>query len=143
MLGVVMFIMLVGKFPFEEPTVQETQQAILNREIVISGIAQLKEIEKDMLARLLSKDIKSRIRIGDILKHDFLSLNEIRETRIGQFAVEEVQLIYKGLSNNFEIYNGLNIEFILLYLILYYKERVDWLIGVYKTLTGPSKDLSQ
>ena len=54
-----------------------------------------------------------------------------------------MNFIFKGFLVNCEIYNGLHIEFILLYLILYYRDRVDWLFGIYQNLAFPNEKFTQ
>lgn len=52
--------------------------------------------------------------------------------------MEEIDQIFKGFLFNCEVFNGLHIEFILLYLLLFYRERVDWLVGIYRQNSSTS-----
>lgn len=68
------------------------------------------------------KDPKKRLTVPQILQHDFLILHDIRETTIGQFNFDEISMIFKNLSENCDIFIGLNIEFFILYLWLFFED---------------------
>ncbi len=63
MIGVCLFVMLIGIYPFEESTQQLTNESILNKELIVDNISQLRDVEKDLLKGLLEKDPKRRLTI--------------------------------------------------------------------------------
>jgi len=73
--GVTLYVMLCGKYPFEDPrdpkNFQKTLQRIINVEYHIPSSVELSSSCLDMLQRMLIPDPEARITIPEIFNHAF------------------------------------------------------------------------
>ena len=74
-LGVVAYEMLNGTNPFARTSVEKTYEAIVNFTPVMKDT--MDEDAKDLIQRLLEKDPKKRITVDDILKHPFITFENL------------------------------------------------------------------
>jgi [calcium/calmodulin-dependent protein kinase] kinase len=70
-LGVTLFIMLYGYFPFNGDSFDEISNSIKNDAIFIPSDADAFEI--DIINKILEKDPKKRITLSEIRKHPFMT----------------------------------------------------------------------
>jgi calcium/calmodulin-dependent protein kinase kinase 2 len=75
--GVIVFVFLFGKLPFQGDTTRELFDAIARCDLVVPDDQRPVSGEcRDLLVRLLSKDASQRISIGDALQHPWLLAND-------------------------------------------------------------------
>lgn len=76
-LGVVMYVCLAGKLPFTGHTTQEIFNNVLNKDLNIFKDPKLDHLSheaKDLMSKLLRRDISQRITAKQALEHPWLSL---------------------------------------------------------------------
>jgi serine/threonine protein kinase len=75
-LGVLLYEFLVGKRPFDQSLSQDTN---ITDEHVMKGVYQcpvdMDHKAKDLISKMLEKDVSKRISLEDILKHEFITTN--------------------------------------------------------------------
>lgn len=69
-LGSIFYTLLIGRPPFETNTVQSTLTQVVMGELFIPDSVTFEA--KDLLRKLLCRDISKRIRIEEVLKHSFM-----------------------------------------------------------------------
>ena len=90
--GVIMFILLTGKIPFDGPTHNIIYKNILNSDYNKQYLEKCSKPAIDLIAELLEKDPKKRINAEDALNHKFFfiyktkeSLNNISDEKIRNY----------------------------------------------------------
>jgi serine/threonine protein kinase len=74
--GVIMYILLLGKFPFISENIDILKENIINQEINFNNDnIIIDDLEKDLLIRLLEKNKEIRINLEDILNHKYFDKN--------------------------------------------------------------------
>ena len=75
--GIIMYILLLGKFPFIGEDIDKLKNNIINQEIDFNNNDNiiLDDLEKDLLLRLLQKNKEIRIKLDDILNHKYFDKN--------------------------------------------------------------------
>ena len=71
--GILMYYLLVGKPPFDGKTEDEIFDSILGKELDLN-IEELKDVSnecKDLISKLLERDVNKRIKAKDALEHNF------------------------------------------------------------------------
>lgn len=71
-LGVVLYQLMTGKYPFDGFNVNKIAEAILYGNFKAPNVS--KNL-KDLLSRMLEKDPKKRISLDEILSHDWIVSN--------------------------------------------------------------------
>ena len=97
-LGVIMYVLLKGKFPFGG---KEKEQIFEN---IKKGIYDIKsppfdrvsEEAKDLIRRLLVIDPSKRITAGDALNHPFFIKNKIKD-KMSNLSTEDIQYLLKNI----------------------------------------------
>ena len=79
--GVILYAMLCGCLPFEDPETSKLYQKILSGEYKVPKT--LSEDSKDMLAKILTVDPTKRFRIEDIRKHKWWNLAPPKTSTLG------------------------------------------------------------
>ncbi len=81
--------------------------------------------------------------IIQLLQHDFLILHDIRVTVFGQYSIDEVSDIYQNLLKNTEIFVGLDIEYIIVYLLFYFPDSIEKIYSLYNDLNIDEKGVTK
>ena len=98
--GVIMYILLSGKYPFYGSSEEEITKKILigNYDFNDKHFENVSEIAKDLIRKCLIHDKNKRINIKDALKHEFfageIDINNIFEDEV------DTKIILKNLKNN-------------------------------------------
>ncbi len=74
-IGCIAYVLLIGKHPFQEPTVLETYTRILNVKYQIPG-SMLDTVAMRMIYSILQGDPKQRPTVAKLLKDPFLTSGE-------------------------------------------------------------------
>jgi calcium-dependent protein kinase len=79
--GVILYIMLTGKFPFNGSTNEEVFDEIKNKKLNLKYLNQSKNSDsvKDLVSKLLIKDINKRLSIEEALSHPWFENNSDSE----------------------------------------------------------------
>ena len=99
-LGIVLFSMIVGKFPFEANSMPQLVRKIINEdpeypEDMDRGL-------KDLLQKMLNKDPKKRITIDEVLQHSWLSSLDNINTK------SDSDIFQNGTQNSFSRFSDMN-----------------------------------
>ena len=74
--GIIMYILLLGKFPFIGENIDTLKENIINQELNFnSDNIIIDDLAKDLLIRLLEKNKEIRINLEDILNHKYFDKN--------------------------------------------------------------------
>lgn len=76
-LGVIIYTLIVGKPPFETSDVKTTYKRIRMNAYTFPDHVVVSDAAKDLIQRILIGDPSSRPTLDDIVKHDFMSRNQI------------------------------------------------------------------
>ena len=72
-LGVIIYFMLYGRYPFESDSVQETYELIKNNEFIFPENIPVNPMAKDLISRMLVTEPSLRYTIYDVENHPFLN----------------------------------------------------------------------
>lgn len=102
--GVVLFVLLTGKLPFEGDNETEMFQNILNRKfkIRIQDLSSVSEHAKDLTQAMMTFDPTQRPSAEVLLRHEFFKSNSDNEKCLSQdksFAIQEVVEVINRLPN--------------------------------------------
>ena len=90
-LGVILYRLLLGRFPFEGATPEITKNQILNRNIFQDPHSHISRQCWDFINLLLQKDRNKRIKVSDMMGHSWFQYKEI--------IIEEPKLIVEENKN--------------------------------------------
>ena len=100
-LGVVIYTLLVGKPPFETPHVKTTYRKIKINTYTFPENADLSPESIDLIRKLLVTKPENRIKLTDILNHDFLTKNSIpKQLPVSTLATKPTQVYIKQFQPN-------------------------------------------
>ena len=74
-LGVIIYFLTIGKTPFGSKTIEETYQNIKLGKYFFPEDSEISENAKDLIQKLLLLDPNKRLKLDEILNHNFLKLN--------------------------------------------------------------------
>ena len=73
-LGIAMFVLLIGRFPFEAENIDKLYQQIKYYPLQFSKDNKISKAAKDLITQILVKDPENRPTLDEILTHDFFHL---------------------------------------------------------------------
>ena len=113
--GVIMYILLTGDLPFGGKDYPSVTKKILNGSFNKTVLNKRCKACKDLIDKLLEKDIDKRIRADQALNHKWFSIFKSKEIKND---IEDSELIQKYIDNlkNFKINSTIS-EFALAYLV--------------------------
>ena len=113
--GIIMYILLTGYPPFTGKDNKTIMQKIMRGEYKTEPLQKKCNACKDLLKKLLEKDINARIRADAALNHKWFDIYKSKEIRID---IEDPKIIQKYINNlkNYKKSNNIS-EFALAYLI--------------------------
>ena len=113
--GIIMYILLTGYPPFTGKDNKTIMQKIMRGEYKTEPLQKKCNACKDLLKKLLEKDINTRIRADAALNHKWFDIYKSKEIRID---IEDPKIIQKYINNlkNYKKSNNIS-EFALAYLI--------------------------
>ena len=71
-LGIILYTLIIGKKPFEQKSITETYRAIKIGKYSFPEDCQISEDLKDLIQKILVVDVNKRIKLEEILNHNFL-----------------------------------------------------------------------
>jgi len=126
--GIIMYILLLGKFPFIGEDIDKLKNNIINQEIDFNNNdnIMLDDLEKDLLIRLLEKNKEIRIKLDDILNHKYFDKNNFfllensseennksfNSSEISENIILSINYLLKSFFIFIIIFNELNKEII-------------------------------
>ena len=72
-IGIILYTMLIGTFPFKGTDYLQLRSKICNDDIVFPNDTPLSKNATDLISRLLNKDPKKRLTVLQILSHEWLN----------------------------------------------------------------------
>lgn len=105
--GIIMYYLITGKFPFNGKEKEEIYSNIKNKEIDFSS-PKFESIphSKDLISKLLEKDMAKRISIGKCLEHSFFSEENLKKEEIDLELLKNLLKIKKPKSKFHELINA-------------------------------------
>jgi len=95
-LGIVIYLMICGKFPFDGKNINDIFKNIENADVNLDNC---NEDEKELLTKILCKDPNKRINLNDILKLDYFQTFE-NNTKTIIDSYENIDITDNGLIYN-------------------------------------------
>lgn len=134
--GVVLYAIVVGKLPFDDPNMQRLAHKIVFEDV--SYPTNLSPILIDLLKRLLTKDFHKRINVKDILFHPWVSQTFIDISKSLELVTVNEKLILDSLHEcgfdryqvKYDVNAGISNAGTIAYKIMKRKKQNDALVGL-------------
>jgi len=91
-LGVTVFLMLSGQFPFSGISKDEIFEKVLTKEIKLKN--SIPADAKDFMMKLLERDPKARLSVDDALEHSWIMNSGKRDRQVIESAVEALRVFH-------------------------------------------------
>ena len=146
--GVLMYYLLIGKFPFDGKTQEEIFNNIENQELNLD-IPELKNISpecKDLISQLLERDINKRIKAKNALEHSFFKIGIKMKKIIGGMENKQAEKLLNSWiqlqKSNKQSNAGMFKKAVLAYMALNFveKEEEQKMKNLFYKLSGGNKN---